>query len=37
MVRRVSATVRNMISNTTLRLQNAMAAISLGRVKTTWK
>ena len=35
--RRVSATVRNRISKTLLRLQNAIAAISLGRVKTTWK
>ena len=35
MVRRVSATVRNRMSKTTLRLQKAMAAIALGRVKTT--
>ena len=31
------ATVLNRMSKTTLRLPKAIAAISFGRVKTTWK
>ena len=37
MVRRVSATVLNSMSKTTLRLPKAIRAMPLGRVKTAWK